>query len=360
MNKYKAFIQKANIKHNNKYDYSKVNFIRSMDKVVIICKEHGEFNQTPSKHLFGQGCPECGKSKIKNAQSDTKESFTNKANLIHFNFYTYEKVNYIDSKTKVVITCQIHGDFTQRPSGHLQGKGCPKCRYIKVAKSHTKTFEEFVNFAKIFHNNKYNYSKTKYISTLNKVTITCPIHGDFEQTPQDHLRSKGCSKCSNMYSMTTEEFIKKSSEMYNNKYDYTKSNYKNAHTETSIICPIHGEFRQSPHNHWKSSTGCPNCSLNGFKTNKPAILYYLKITTDDGKVLYKIGITNRSVKERFNLTDLSKIEIIKQKEFSIGQEAYNKEQEILKKYSKYKYNGPPVIECGNTELFTTDITLIDC
>ena len=79
------------------------------------------------------------------------------------------------------------------------------------------------------------------------------------------------------------------------------------------------------------------------------------MTTNDGKVLYKIGITNRTVEARYNLTDLSKIEIVKQKLYENGADAYNWEQRLLKKYKQYQYKGPKVLENGNTELFTEDI-----
>lgn len=97
--------------------------------------------------------------------------------------------------------------------------------------------------------------------------------------------------------------------------------------------------------------GCPSCASHGFDPSKPGVLYYLKITTDDGQILYKIGITNNSVNERFSLKELSKIEIIKQKLYEKGQDAYDMEQKLLKRYKHYQYIGPKILECGNTELF---------
>ena len=101
--------------------------------------------------------------------------------------------------------------------------------------------------------------------------------------------------------------------------------------------------------------GCPSCAITGFDKNKPAILYYLKITTDTNQVLYKIGITNRTVNERFNLTDLSKIEIIKQKLYDNGQDALDWETKLKRMYKEYQYKGPDILSSGNTELFTEDI-----
>ncbi len=355
MTKNEKFIKKSMNVHGNKYNYILVNYINNISKVVIICPTHGEFTQSPSKHMSGQGCPECGKLKISSSRSDNLESFIFKASNTHNNFYKYDKINYVNSKTKVVITCPEHGDFEQTPSGHISGKGCPKCRYIKSPSYIAKKLEKFLKEAKELHGEKYDYFKVNYKDSKTKVIIVCPIHGEFEQTPLDHLRTKGCIKCSNLARLTTQDFINRANEIHNYTYDYSKTNYVNMNKPVTIICPVHGEFEQSPRNHLKSSCGCPSCSLNGFNKNKPAILYYLKITTNSNKVLYKIGITNRSVKERFNLTDLSKIEIIKQKEYKNGQDAYDKEQEILKRYKKFKYSGKDVLSNGNTEIFTIDI-----
>lgn len=356
MSKTKNFIEKAKLKHNNLYDYSKTDYVKYGEKVTITCKLHGDFKQLPSKHLTGQGCPECGKSKISNSRKDTKSSFIKKAIKAHDNFYKYNKVDYINSQTKITIICPIHGEFEQTPAGHLSGKGCPKCRYIKSAKNTCKSTEEFINEANLIHNNKYNYDKTIYTRASEKVIITCPEHGDFEQKADIHLRSKGCAKCGKVYVPSNKEFIERANKLHSNKYDYSKVSYTNMRSLITITCPIHGTFEQTPVNHLKSSSGCPSCSLNGFDYNKSAILYYLKVTTDSNKELYKIGITNRTVQERFNLTDLKKIEIIKQRTYENGKDAYDKEQEILKKYSEYRYTGEPVLQGGNTELFSVDIT----
>lgn len=120
------FIYQANKTHNNKYDYSKVNYINTDIKVTIICQEHGEFEQVPYHHLSGRGCPKCyGNSK------SNKEDFLKKVNIIHNNKYDYSKVDYINAYTKITIICPKHGDFNQRPTNHLSGNGCPICRTSK-------------------------------------------------------------------------------------------------------------------------------------------------------------------------------------------------------------------------------------
>ena len=154
-----------------------------------------------------------------------------------------------------------------------------------------------------------------------------------------------------------EKFVQNAIVIHGSKFTYFKNEYKTYKKNTLIKCnDCKLMFSTSPQHHaGPEGTGCPNCAISGFNRNKPAVLYYLKITTNSNKVLYKIGITNRSVNERFNLTDLSKIEIIKQKEYENGQDAYDKEQEILKRYKKFKYSGKDILSNGNTEIFTIDI-----
>ena len=117
------FIREARKVHGNKYDYSKVNYINSAIKVKIICPEHGEFEQTPASHLSSKfGCPKCAGKYM-----DT-EYFIKKAREVHGDKYDYSKVEYINSVTPVCIICPEHGEFWQKPSGHLSGAGCSKCR----------------------------------------------------------------------------------------------------------------------------------------------------------------------------------------------------------------------------------------
>ena len=108
-----------------------------------------------------------------------KTEFITKANEVHDNFYDYSKVEYINSSTKVIISCKIHGDFEQIPNSHLSGNGCTVCGRIKASK--TKTFEndEFITKANEAHDNFYDYSKVEYINSQTKVIISCKIHGDF-------------------------------------------------------------------------------------------------------------------------------------------------------------------------------------
>ena len=128
-----------------------------------------------------------------------------------------------------------------------------------------KTKEEFIKEATEKHVDKYNYSKVDYIGAKTKVCIICPKpeHGEFWQTPSNHLQGAGCPKCRNevnskRFCLSKEEFIKKARETHGDKYDYSKVDYVNAHTKVCIICPEHGEFWQQPSSHTQGCS-CPKC-----------------------------------------------------------------------------------------------------
>ena len=123
-----GFIKEAKMIHGNKYDYSKVIYKNNKTNICIICPKHGEFWQRPDKHLNGQGCSKCATEIIHKKQRLTTKGFIIKSIEIHGEKYDYSKVNYFNSSTKVCIICPIHGEFWQRPTDHLKGCGCWKCR----------------------------------------------------------------------------------------------------------------------------------------------------------------------------------------------------------------------------------------
>lgn len=185
------FIKKARKVHGTKYDYSKTSYDCFSSKVIITCPTHGYFEQLPSNHLSGQGCPKCGFIKIATARRLSTNEFILKAKEVHGDKYEYSKVKYRHSLIKVIITCPVHGDFEQKPNIHLNGAGCQICSTINKM-SNT---EEFIKKANLKHNYKYMYDKVDYKYSNLKVIITCPIHGDFEQKPNCHLNGTGCPRC---------------------------------------------------------------------------------------------------------------------------------------------------------------------
>ncbi len=252
----KQFIERANRIHNNKYDYSFTEYIGTRNEVTIICPTHGEFKQKPNYHLLGSGCRECNKHN----KNMGIEKFVQRAKEVHGDKYDYSKSDYSGADDRLIIICPEHGEFTQTPSKHLMGRGCRKCAAIKQAKQYSLTQQQFVDKVNKIHNNKYDYSKFVYINGETKSIIICPEHGEFEQYANNHLQGKGCPKCSGNVPWTTEEAINKAKKIHGERYDYSKFQYLGSHEKTTIICPTHGEFEQSPRGHINQHQGCPSCN----------------------------------------------------------------------------------------------------
>lgn len=129
----------------------------------------------------------------------TTEEFFRRARLVHGDKYDYSKVEYKNNSTKVCIICPIHGEFWQTPHEHLNGCGCQECGKITQRTRKTFTQEEFIRRSRLIHGDKYDYSKVIYKKANIKVCIICPIHGEFWQTPVSHMLGHGCSKCGAEY-----------------------------------------------------------------------------------------------------------------------------------------------------------------
>ena len=210
------------------------------------------------RHIIREHTREIGEGK-----KVSTDDFIRKAKLIHGDEYDYSKTNYIAAKDLVTITCPEHGDFQLTPNKHLNGRGCQKCSKEKVKEVRTKPQQEFIDQSEIKHDGKYGYSKVEYKNAKDKVIITCPIHGDFPQSPTHHLMGKGCSKCGDLIvpnRNTLEDFITNSNIIHNNKYDYSKVDYKESNSKVIITCPKHGDFEQTPSKHTNQKQGCPSCN----------------------------------------------------------------------------------------------------
>lgn len=157
------------------------------------------------------------------------------------------------------------------------------------------TTEVFIKRAKQVHGDKYDYSKVEYVNSKTKVCIICPEHGEFWQTPSNHLTGRGCPICryinsAKNNSLTKEEFIEKARAIHGDKYDYSKVEYKNNLTKVCIICPEHGEFWQDPTGHIDKKAGCPRCSKNHRYTTEEflkSLPSWVKEKYDFSKFVYK-------------------------------------------------------------------------
>lgn len=160
-----SFIQKANIIHNNKYDYSLVEYINSSTKVKIICKEHGIFEQTPDSHSRKRGCPKCAAKRRAKTQSTGLHLFIEKAKSVHGDKYNYSLVEYTNNSSKIKIVCKKHGEFKQSPYKHLKGQGCPNCKNKTTSNRMIKNNPgwTYTNWKKSAENSKHFDSFKVYI-----------------------------------------------------------------------------------------------------------------------------------------------------------------------------------------------------
>lgn len=232
---------------------------------------------------------------VSNAQRVLKrfETLEKEFHKQHQNKFDYSKAVYENIDKKILIICPIHGEFEQSSYLHLRSEfGCPSC-VEENKRGKTYSTEKFIQKAKAVHGDRYDYTKVKYLRNKIKITILCSEHGDFEQTPADHLQGCGCQTCAKL--------------------------------------DIHKKYFM-----------------------KPTILYYVYIEKAN---LYKIGITiNQNPLKRFSKERQLGIKLLWSEKFSNGRDAYYKEQEIIKKYQNYKYTGNPFFSRGGeSECFTIDI-----
>ena len=228
----KYFINKANKIHNNQYDYSEVNFINIQIPVLIHCKIHGPFKQTPNNHLY-RGCSKCKSG----SPEERKEEFFRKLFEKFGNKFDYSTVKYVNNYTKTDFICKIHGKFNTTPMCHYDSiTGCPSCtkELVKIQqKQQVENFyHETIELCKKIHNNRYEYSNLNLLNYKNItsfITIICPFHREFSQRLFIHKRGHGCTKCSTIKKIkkTTasyDEAIKQCQIKHNYLYEYPIKN----------------------------------------------------------------------------------------------------------------------------------------
>ncbi len=256
----RTFIEKAKKKHGDIYDYSQVYYTNSTKKVKIICSKHGIFEQLPSTHITkqGKGCRKC----VYDSYKDTIQKFILKANKIHNHKYDYSlltETTEFNRHNYINIICPNHGIFSQRNDSHLSGYGCKKCtQEYKLYLS----MKKFIDKSKLIHKNVYDYSLVHYKGKDNKIEILCPIHGNFKQTPHNHLKGKGCLYCKeskgekeirnflleNKIKFTAEKRFPECKHKYTLPFDFYLPDY-------NICVEFNGFQHYKPVNYWGGDKG---------------------------------------------------------------------------------------------------------
>ena len=218
-------------------------------------------------------------SKNSNSIYQREKRFINHAKEIHGDRYDYSTVKYVNNRTKVIIKCREHGEFTQLPNNHLKSQNCPTCYKNNIVPHNKRTLENFIRDAIRIHDLTYNYSESVYVNNRTPIKVICSIHGEFYPTPDAHVRLKTkCPQCVNITTANKQrfkyhEYVEKVNNIHDNKFIYPaiEHEYKNVYSKISIICPVHGLFLKSAHGHLYNEIGCPTCSNTPF--SRVAILW---------------------------------------------------------------------------------------
>lgn len=223
----------------------------------------------------------------------TTEEFIEKAIAVHGDKYDYSKVEYVDTRTDVVIVCPIHGEFPQKPVDHTSRKrGCPQCGVEKSAEAKRKIAEEFIKEAKAIHGDYYDYSQVRYVNTNTDVVIICPVHGEFTQIPSNHLRH-GCRKCGLLKTFQSNTLSHEEQAAAILKVNPNIEVLgKIAGDDKKVLCRClicRHVWEPRPYN-LKNGEGCPVCAKTGFLSHEQGNLY---IMVDDLEVptLMKVGVS---------------------------------------------------------------------
>lgn len=316
----KTFITEADIKYNNKFDYSKFVYVNAKTRSTIICPIHGEFEQTPDKHMGGvYGCTRCSydlKDKSYNRPPTPKriEEATIIDRFYHKfdkNKYKIEILDYAGVDSKVSIFCELHMSLRKclaRNVIHSKIKTpCLQCSRIEQLQSKTHTYDSVIQQLTNMYHGVYIYPDDNHITYKNKrsrIKILCPIHGAFFKTAQKHLAGQGCERCG------IDKLIRDGKLVggYSKKY-----------------------FVDNPD-----------------KINIPAFLYYIKVGS-----AFKIGITTDLSRRMISIKSASKrnVDIISVKVYTLY-EAFEREQSILDANSNFR-----TFRKWSTEVFNFDISL---
>ena len=281
----------------------------------------------------------------------TIEAQIKRAENIHNNYYTYDNYVYSDSNTSSFITCPIHGDFLMSFSNHshkTKPQGCKKCTFLLNR-------EKLIERSNKLHNNKYDYSLiNKEIKSTEKIKIICPKHGVFELKASKHYtEGQGCKKCSQLGcpKLDDQVYINR---LLNYKYEIKSELVDLKSTkELEVICKKHGVFHISVA-HAVENRGCPTCAIEYrknnltfskknfrdvcLKNNNGLGIFYILRCFNEEEEFYKLGITSRSIEQRYNNKTLMPYDYeIIQEITDVANNIYNLEKICIKILKKYKY-----------------------
>jgi len=347
-------------KHDDFYDYSRVNYIDAKTKIEIRCKKHDVwFNQTPDKHKSQKfSCPECQSQRHKASVDKrrlTFEEFKTKIESLHGeDILDLSQVVYVNNRTKVKvrhISCDHWYEVAPANLFKKGNLGCSKCRYTRAGESHPKkkSTEQWIAEARETHGDLYLYH-SEYTNNKGMMDIECTIcDTKFSQEAKSHATyGQGCPKCRYVKSAAGTrldfdevlERLETRRQETGKHYKYpnlTAETYKRTRDKCEIVCPdCDRTFSQTLAKHIDRQQGCSACATTGFQTGEPGYCYLLEYQFSDGTIRYKQGIAgdvkSRVSRLRRNVNDVfpeTKVTLIDQKYFEVGQDARDLETYFL-------------------------------
>ncbi len=195
--------------------------------------------------------------------------------------YDFSRAQYHGALQRMTgVLCPEHGAFTQYPAQFRKGgAGCPACGDVTRRAKRRSSLADVVAAAQTRRDGSYTYERAVYVNNATKFTVTCPHHGDFEITPNNHLAGKGCPACgaskrghrkdvSASARRTADaklaehaaRFEADARAVHGDRYDYSRVQYTGRRQPVEIVCPVHGSFVQAAEKHLSRAQGCPDCS----------------------------------------------------------------------------------------------------
>lgn len=284
----------------------------------------------------------------------------------------FNPVNYTYGSGKKVWWKCPEGDdheWVTRIDDRTRGRGCPFCSGRRVSVTNNLLVSD-PKIAKEWHPTKNgDFYPTNFTSfSGKKMWWKCPHGDDHEWKTAINNRTvnkRKCPFCANQKISKTNNLLINHPEIAKDWHPTKNGDLRPEQFTAGSSKLFWWKCPKVNDHEWKASindrrfTGCPKCADFRFDHNLPALLYYIAINLDDGKILYKIGITNHSVEQRFPVRDRAKIRIVKLWRFEKGTEAEKFESDILVEFNEFKYTGPKIFRKGNTEIFTKDVLALD-
>ena len=356
------FLSRCKKAHGNKYDYSKTKFITITKPITFfcnICKNYTTVTQARHHVEKNRGCDICGNA---HPNKQTTEVFIKRFFYRHKSKnYDFSSFEYKGTQVKSTVLCENGHKFSITPNDLLTGYGCRECSKEKATGRPSNKITD-IDINTLLNRNIF-IRKEDYINSNSKIEAECLIC-DYKWNVRYISLSNGtgCPECAkksirNKLKIPFKEAVNRARDIYGSTYFYVEETYVNMKTPMKIVCYKHGGFFTSIQSHCRTirPSVCKECHppTSGFDKQKESILYSIRIGD-----LYKIGITNRNVDQRYSKSDKNLFSNIIEIPMS-GIDAFEKEKDLKNKYSEYKYNGEDILDSGNTELFTIDIFLAE-